>query len=737
MLFFVVVNSVLSQNIPANKIIENNKLSKYLKSDVKKVIGKKVSKSDLADYLKQKFSERYFYDWKNIDKRFKNYKATYPLAEKSHAARAEDHMQKYDDITNWVLPFSYKNGKPVNAYALRHLARQHKMVDIAYQYHYQDKNPKYLSYFKNQLKSLNTALDLGKYEKIEDGNGVYEAFRSGYRVLNWLHIHNLFLGESNYTKADQLTTIATLLQHGAHLFERNQKFHSGNHQTRGLSALAMLSILLRDFEGTDKWYDHAMDLLEQHLRKEINEDGFQFERTVHYHMSDIGNYYYVYQLAKISKIAVKPFWKEKLESLFVSLIKIAYPDKYSPVLSDDTDEPWAEKNNISGALTLGYLLFESPEIGYFSNEQVESKMFWYASEQQLEMLKNINSTTPTMKSVEFPTTGYYIMREGWQANDKMMIVSAGLDDKKPDHQHGDILGVQAMANGKVVLPNYQVRYSLKDLELFKNSMTKNVALVDDELQGKKYRSNKGGSGFGKFKELPRPTTISWQKDESLDVFVGSHDGFKNIEVDYSRQVIYLKNDLWIVKDNFKSNNLHTYKQVWQGHYSLEESPNLIRSTFDNASGLDIYQLNTIDNVKTNGQRGKQWSVVSKNEQKNFSFITVLCPYKGYDNRINETQKLLKVKGWKVNSSKWELTGDDPKSLSKENDEVFFSVKQIKCKKDKFSISETADVFMSLSDGKLTIQNIGDQEVLLSHNKGKEQLLKSGSKLIYNISSIIE
>ncbi len=737
MLFFVVVNSVLGQNIPANKIIENNKLSKYLKSDVKKVIGKKVSKSDLADYLKQKFSERYFYDWKNVDKRFKNYKATYPLAEKSHTERAEDHMRKYDDITNWVLPFSYKNGKPVNAYALRHLARQHKMVDIAYQYHYQDKNPKYLSYFKNQLKSLNTALDIDKYEKIEDGNGVYEAFRSGYRVLNWLHIHNLFLGEVNYTKEDQLTTIATLLQHGAHLFERNQKFHSGNHQTRGLSALAMLSILLRDFEGTDKWYDHAMDLLEQHLRKEINEDGFQFERTVHYHMSDIGNYYYVYQLAKISKIAVKPFWKEKLESLFVSLIKIAYPDKYSPVLSDDTDEPWAEKNNISGALTLGYLLFESPEIGYFSNKQVESKMFWYASEQQLEMLKNINSTIPTMKSVEFPITGYYIMREGWQVNDKMMIVSAGLDDKKPDHQHGDILGVQAMANGKVVLPNYQVRYSLKDLELFKNSMTKNVALVDDELQGKQYKSNKGGSGFGKFKELPRPTTISWQKDESLDVFVGSHDGFKNIEVDYSRQVIYLKNDLWIVKDNFKSNNLHTYKQVWQGHYSLEESPNLIRSTFDNASGLDIYQLKTIDNVKTNGQRGKQWSVVSKNEQKNFSFITVLYPYKGYDNRINETQKMLKVKGWKVNSSKWELAGNDPKSLSKENDEVFFSVKQIKYKKDKFSFSETADVFMSLSDGKLTIQNIGDQEVSLSQNKGKEQLLKSGSKLIYNISLTIE
>ena len=58
----------------------------------------------------------------------------------------------------------------------------------------------------------------------------------------------------------------------------------------------MVSILLRDFVDTDVWYNHSMKLLAQHLSKEINEDGFQFERTVHYHKSDIGNYFYVYQL---------------------------------------------------------------------------------------------------------------------------------------------------------------------------------------------------------------------------------------------------------------------------------------------------------------------------------------------------------------------------------------------------------------------------------------------------------
>jgi hypothetical protein len=712
-LFFLVAQTVNTQ-IPSDKIIGTNELSNYLSIEAKTKIGlKQISNAQLANYLRDKFSERYFYDWRENDKRFSQYQKLYPGQEGSHQARALDHMTKFLDSTKWLLPFNYQNGQPVNAYALRHLARQHKMVDIAYQYHYQEKNPKYIHYFTKQLRSLNAAFHAGKYERIEEGNGVYEAFRSGYRVLNWLHIHNLFLGEKTYTDEDQLITVATLLQHGAHLFERNAKFKSGNHQTRGLSALAMLSILLRDFEGTDKWFEHAMNLLEEHLRKEINEDGFQFERTVHYHMSDIGNYYYVYQLAKISGLDVRPFWKEKLKSLFVSLTKIAYPDKFTPVLSDDTDNPWAEKNDISGALTLGYLLFESPEMGYFANNQVEAKMFWYVTDEQLGMLQDITAQTPTMKSVDFPITVYYIMREGWEPDDKMMVISAGLDDLKPDHQHGDMLGIQAMANGKVILPNYQVRYSLRDLELFKNSMTKNVALVDDELQGKNYTSNKGGSGFGKFRQLPNPKTGIWNTDKNLDIYVGSHDGFENVGVSYSRQILYVRDDFWIVKDNFNSDAAHTYKQVWQGHYSLEESPNLIRATFDDASGFDIYQLNAVDTVQTSGQRGKQWSVVSKNDQSSFSFITVLYPYKGYANRLDENSENVMVNGWNINNSLWKLDGDKPVSLSKENEALIFSVKELTFKDLNIAFSDLSDVSVRLDNKGVKIQSLGDKSIDLT------------------------
>lgn len=727
-----------SQNIPSDEILTTGALSEYLKKDVQAKLKSKgkITEEHLASYFREKFTERFFYDWQTVADRMKHYNTVY-ANQNGHKSRALDHMGKFQDSTSWLLPFNYQNGEAVNAYALRHLARQHKMVDVAFLYFNEGKDPKYISYFENQMRSLNHAFSMGTYEKIKDGNGVYEVFRSGYRILNWLEIHNLFLGEEAYTDKDQLYTIATLLQHGAHLYERNDTFRAGNHQTRGMSALAMLSILLRDFEGTDLWFTRAMERLGEHLSKEINPDGFQFERSVHYHMSDINNYFYVYQLAKISGIDVGKVWEEKLRSLFTTLAKIAYPDGTAPVLQDDTEIPWGEKNEISGVMTLGYLLFEDPELGYFAKNRVNGSMYWFLQKQQLEQLDNIRSKKPEYGSLVFPDTHYYIMRQGWDKNDKVMTISAGLDPDKPDHQHGDMLGIQAVANGHVILPNYQVRYSLKDFDLFKNSLVKNVALVDKELQGKQWTSNRGGSGFGKFADLPNPKTIAWLSNDHFDLYTGSHDGFSNIGVSYARQVIFIKDDFWVVKDNFTADAPHTFKQVWQGHYTAEEGPNLIRSTFEDASGSDIFQLNTTDKVESFGARGKQWSIVSKENQKDFSFITVIYPYRGYSNRIDETSENPALGDWGVNQGKWNSEGDGHVSISRKDEGYFFGVTKMSLDALGILLDNPNDLHVVLKDGNATVTCIGDKPGSISISNGQttnKTVLKPGNSTSISVSA---
>jgi len=716
-----VSNALIGQEITSDRVVSNEELPAMLKEKVRQQISSdgQITQSELAAYFRDKFSERFFYDYKTFYDRLSHYNTVFSNQE-DHRKRALDHLGKYSDSTQWVLPFNYLNGEPVNAYALRHLARQHKMVDIAFLYFEKNNDPKYIRYFESQMRSLNAALEADQYEKIEDGNGVYEAFRSGYRILNWLWIHNMFLNETEYSDQDQLVTIATLLQHGQHLYERNDSYRSGNHQTRGMSALAMLSILLRDFKGTDKWMERAMLRLAEHLDREINDDGFQFERSVHYHMSDINNLFYVHQLAQFNSIEVDKAWEEKLKGLFTTLVKVAYPDRSAPVLQDDTDNPWAETNDISGAMTLGYLLFEDPEFGYFASDKVDDRVYWFLSNEQIAKLDSIEKKRPVYGSLAFPTTNYYIMREGWQPNDKMMIISAGVDDEKPDHQHGDILGIQAMAHGHTILPNYQVRYSLKDLDVFKNSLVKNVALVDNELQGKNWISNKGGSGFGKFLKLPDPKVIAWETQEDFDFFAGRHDGFEDIGVQYTRQVIFVKNDFWIVKDDFISDSAHQYKQVWQGHYTDENGPNLLRATAPDASGHDILQLIKADSVKTTGTRGKQWSIVSKNASKSFGFLTIIHPYRGYSNRLDEDAEKLKIDDWAVNPSQWKTEGTNTICLSSNRGTFFFNVKQLSKEGLSIQVSQETDLFVKFQNNQVLIHSIGTGEKRVTVSQGEKK-----------------
>ncbi|MDW5289901.1 heparinase II/III family protein [Formosa sp. PL04] len=736
-LFLTVFSTTLwAQEIPSQKVLTVTELPNYLKPEVREQleVDGKITEARLAAYFREQFSKRFYYDYKTFPERLKIYNDTYNNAS-SHKERALDHLNKFPDFTDWELPFNYLKGGPVDAYALRHLARQHKMVDIAMLYFNDGKDPKYIRYFVEQMRSLNFALESENFETIEDGNGVYEVYRAGYRVTNWLWIHNMFLSDKAYTDADQLQTIATLLQTGAHLYKNNSKFSPGNHQTKGMSALAAISILLHDFEGTDNWYDRAMLRLSEHLDKEINADGFQFERSVHYHMDDINNYLYTYQLIKINDIEVDQAWEDKLKSLFTTLPKIAYPDKSAPVLQDDTRKPWAESNDISGALTLGYLLYNDPSFGYFATNKVDASMYWFLSNAQVEQLNHIEKKRPEYGSLAFEDTEYYIMRQGWDADDDMMIISNGVDADKPDHQHGDVLGIQAMANGHIILPNYQVRYSLEDLDVFKNSMVKNVALVDNELQGKAWTSNKGGSGFGKFKNLPTPKTIAWNTNTEYDLFVGTHDGFENIGVNYSRQVIYVKDKFWIVKDNFKSDKTHDYKQVWQGHYTSELSSDLIRASFPDAVGSDIFQLNATDTAEISGANGKNWTVITKENQQNFDFLTVILPYKGYNNGIDQTLEDIVLKNWKVITFPWGAHGDDTTVLAVNGACFAFGIKEMSLKGVTLDTSVETDLYLSEKDGKFRVSALGDQDITVTLNKNSNLKisLKPGETHIFNLN----
>lgn len=664
-LLIILMQSVLAEvsiKIPADRILEEQELLDYLRKDIPELVDVYAAEKRneieqalqlLARYFREKAATRYYFNWKQFAVRFKKYHELFPEKQKVHHNLAEEQTTTYSAETHWQLPFKNLLGNDVTAYELRHLARQQKSFDMAMLYYYSGGDNKYLDYFVRQVADLNRAFIENEYD--DAGNGVYESFRAGKRIHNWLFCYNAYLASSDFEEQDILLLIRTFLHHGAQLENRTKKIRYGNHHTKGLAALFEIASQFPEFSLTEQWMDQALTGAEWHLKNEVNSDGFQFERSVHYHKSDIENYLRIYLLSRRNNLQLSDLFEGQFRKMFDVLVKIAQPDRHLPVLQDDTDLPFREKNPMDEVMMVGTIIFRDSTFRYFTSGKILPDYYWFFNEAELNNLDDIQSREPAIGSVSLSSTGYYVMRNGWNDDDAYMIISAGLSEQKPDHQHGEMLGVVAYANSEQILPTYQVKYNLPDYAFWKNSWVKNVALVESIPLGRGWTPNRGGSGFGKWANLPHPEVKAWITDNQFDYFCGSHDSYDSLGVTYFREVIFIKDGFWIIRDHFKSKGTHHYQQIWQGIYEVSGLDRIHRD-FKSGSTLDIVQLNSDSlsvHQKTFSQKG--CSYFQTFPASSYVFTTLVYPYEGKTSIFQNIKKQLCLKG------EWNMVFNEPQA----------------------------------------------------------------------------
>jgi hypothetical protein len=691
------------------------------------------ARRELAAYFKEKAKSRFYFNWENVPTRLKEYQQLFPNAAKNHLKDADSHTELYNADTPWKLPFVNKKGKQVSAYEIRHLFRQHKSGDFAFSYFLSDKK-ELLHYFTNQARSLNQAFQNDKVELIVDGNGAYESFRGGNRMENWVLTHHLFLASPEYTDEDQITLLRTFLHHAEVLYHTNQDFQFGNHQTKGMVALAVIAMMYPEFEESKKYYDFAIANLGKHLELEVNSDGFQFERSFHYHVGDIDNYFRVFKLAQITGNPIPEAWEGKLRGMFEAMTAIALPNKLAPVIQDDTDNPMATVNQMDEVMALGYSLFSDPVFGYFASTNPSEEYYWLLSQTDLAKLRSKSEAKPAQKSTALESTGYYVFREGWKEKDQYMLISTGVSKEKPDHQHGDVLGFQLFANGDMLVPNYQVRYPVPEFPFFKNSWVKNVALVDSIPQGQKWTGNQGGSGFGKFGKLPQAKVLLWEPKGKIQAFKGSHDGYQEIGVSYERRIFFISGNFWMVRDRFSSDKKHTYYQNFQGNYSLEGGPIVARSSNADASGLDILQLGAqVTGANTAGMNGKNRVTFHSEPSNSMEFVTVLRPYDSYQDKtsLEGFKEKIQLGDWEAYRKNLDLNGIifTADYILRKGDLLFLlGMRGIQSESLSLQSSKPVDIQVVLGEKGMELKSFEPNPILLESTSGSITLTSTPTQI---------
>jgi hypothetical protein len=289
-----------------------------------------------------------------------------------------------------------------------------------------------------------------------------------------------------------------------------------------------------------------------------------------------------------------------------------------------------------------------------------------------------------------------------------------------------MLGITAYAYGNQILPNYQVRYNLTDYEFFKNSFVKNVTIVDSIPQARGWKKNEGESGFGKWNFIPVPKTLAWFSDDNLDYYCGTHNGYDSLGVEYLREVFFIKDGFWIVRDQFLSSTNHDYYQIWQGHYNSENKNTHIRSTFQNGAGLDIVQLSlNSDRILKDSFRGKGSSAFITTKKNNFTFETLLYPFKNFETRIvNSQQESLKLSNWtlvRTGNRKTEIKMEnklisDPGFYLQNGDKfILTGISYLTIKNSTLKFNKSADIYITRNENNFLLRFVIGSEIEASVN----------------------
>lgn len=617
---------------------------------IKKVDNPEERTEVITGYFKEKMASRYYFNWKNFDERFATFSSELPKEQIYHKKQGEIHLNLYHAKTTWNWPRTDKNGDEVSAYVFRHLARQHKVESLIFTGFYEDDIGVYKQYFVDQVSSLNHAYQSGNYN---DGiNGVFLPFISGRRAYIWLFIHNALLSSESYSAEDQMNLIKSFLAHGADLADRVQTHEPGNHHTRGLVGLYEIAALFSEFAETEKWRKIAVDGLLWHMENEIGEDGFQFERSVFYHMGDIENYYRVARLARNCGFELPDTYTETLEKMFQSLELLSQDNGKVPPLQDCSGN-YNDEVPIANTMIMGYDLFRKESWTGLIGDKLPKKGFWLLTDDLVQDFNAIEVVMPALKaSVALEDAGYYIMRDYDQAQMNQIVISAGLSNVKPDHQQGDMLGLTLYSQGKSRLPNYEAKYSAPEYKHFKNSLSKNVAIVDGVLQGREWTGKPGGTGFASWAFLPEPEVINWTSNKQYDYFAGTHNGYDTLDVVYARELIFLKPSLLVVVDHFRSDSTHDYSQVWQGNFSHTDVSNRFYTKFDDNYQLDLVYTNPVEvHMEIGTVNTKPYSVFTVEKRDDLDIVSIIDMNSSLQVSDSDEDKVTYSSGeWTIESS---------------------------------------------------------------------------------------
>jgi hypothetical protein len=250
------------------------------------------------------------------------------------------------------------------------------------------------------------------------------------RCIAWLWAMPCFAWSPRLTPPIIWRILKSLVQQGSYIESYLSHYFAPNtHLTGEALGLLYLGTALPWLSDASRWRGVGLRILLEQLPRQVQPDGVYFEHASYYHRYTTDFYVHAMLLARAEGLALPPEVSETLARLLDHLLWITRPDGKSTLYGDDDGGRLLilhqrESSDFRDTLQIGAALCGIGTWKWPAGPACP-ELLWLLGPEGLQAYDRLAPVEPDSVIKRFPTSGFVVLRDGWNQRSSYVFVDAG------------------------------------------------------------------------------------------------------------------------------------------------------------------------------------------------------------------------------------------------------------------------------------------------------------------------
>lgn len=364
----------------------------------------------------------------------------------------------------------------------------------------------------------------------------------------------LFVVSPSFTPEFLTEFLVNYHRHAVHIMGNYSD--QGNHLLFEAQRMVYAGAFFPEFKEAQTWRKSGIDILNREIKKQVYDDGGQYELDPHYHLASINIFCQALRMADANgfRNEFPTEYVETVRKMIEFYANICFPDYTNPCFSDaKLGDPADEIKNYKAWLKI---FPDSEWIRWYATEGREGSPLPYLSHGAL-------------------TSGFFTFRTGWGMDANVMVVKAGPQGEW--HSQPDNGTFELWFNGRNLFPDSGSYVYAGDAEVmklrnwFRRTKSHNTLTLD-----------------GKTLETTESVTKLWQPEGKVQVLVTENPSYKNLK--HRRTVFFVEGTYYVIVDEAVGDATGTINlnyHLCEGTVNVDAKHNALTTAYEGASNVKL------------------------------------------------------------------------------------------------------------------------------------------------------